>query len=158
MWGVSLTHLMLAWCLSVEFLWHIPCWLHFFFFFFKYLRSFTYTPHAGFIFVWGVTCPMLVLLFCGEFLLHIPCWVFFYVASFSYTSHADFVFMWGVSLTHPVLPSFLSKGVSLILLNSFFSFFFCFVLHIPCCLLKNSFREFRLHIPWRLHFHLGRSS
>ena len=104
MWGVSLTHLMLAWCLSVEFLWHIPCWLHFFFFFFFFFLSgeFHLHTHAGFIFVWGVTCPMLwgvslthpmlsfffmsgvspthpmlTLFLCGEFLLHIPCCLHF---------------------------------------------------------------------------------
>ena len=54
---------------------HIPCWLHF------YLVCFSYTSHAGFIFIW--------------------------VGSFSYTSHACFTLVWGVSLTHSVLASFL---------------------------------------------------
>ena len=79
---------MLASPLSGEFLLHIACWLRFLFLFlFCFVFSFS---------------------FSGEFLLHIPCWIYFSVGSFSYTSIADFVFMWGVSLTHPVLPSFLS--------------------------------------------------
>ena len=115
---------------SGEFLLHIPCWLE------LYLGSFTYTPSARFIFLWGVslTHPMLALLsgasfLFGEFLLHIPCWLHVYVGSFSYTSrvlgsffyasNAGFTFMWGVSLTHPVLASFLSGQ---------------FLLHIPCWL------------------------
>ena len=107
---------------------HIPCWVHF------YLGNFSYTSHAGvifmcvvslthagFIFIGGVslTHPVLASLLFGEFVLHILRWLHFNAESFSYTSHADFVFMWGVSLTHPVLPSF-SSGE--------------FLLHIPCCL------------------------
>ena len=119
-WGVSLTHPVLASWLCEEFLLHIPssgefllriqCWFHF------YVGSFSYTSRAGFIFMggvslthpvfWGVslTHPMPVSLLSGEFLLHIPC---------------CFHFMWGVSLTHPVLASFL---------------FGEFLLHIPCWL------------------------
>ena len=128
---------MLASFLSGEFLLHIPCWLNF------YLGSFSYTSHAGFIFLWGVlfTHPMLALFFCGKVFLHIPFWLLFliiccldlYRRSFYYTSHAGFVFLgsfsytslaglifiWGVSLTHPML-----------------ALFFCgeFYLHIPCWL------------------------
>ena len=79
-WGVSLTHPMLALYLSGEFFIHIPFWLHF------YLGSFSYTSHACFNFLWGI----------------------------SYTSHVGFFFFFfffflffGVSLTHPVLASFL---------------------------------------------------
>ena len=41
-WGISLTHSVLASFLYGEFLLHIPCWLHF------SLGSFSYTSHAGF--------------------------------------------------------------------------------------------------------------
>ena len=173
MWGVSLTHRVLASFLSGEFLLNISCWLLFFFSFFNifiwgfflthpmlglffigevslthpvlasfftweaslvhpvlafffsflFLGSFSYTSHVGFTFLCGVSLTHCVLAFfffffffflslsvfsSGEFLLHIPCWIYFSVGSFPYTSIADFVFMWGVSLTHPVLPSFLS--------------------------------------------------
>ena len=70
---VSHTHPVLASFLSGEFLSHIPCGLHF------YLGSFSYTPRAGFIFIWGVslTHPVLASFSSGEFLLHIPRWVHF---------------------------------------------------------------------------------
>ena len=120
MWGVSLTHPVLA-SLREEFLLHILCWL-------PYVRSFSYTSCAGFcvgsfsytscagFFVWGVslTCTVLASS-CGEFLLHIPCWPL-YVGYFSYISHASFFYvgnsfytsyagciMWGVSLTCPMV-------------------------------------------------------
>ena len=91
-WGVSLTHPVLASFLSREFLLHIPCCLHF------YLASFSHTSHAAFSFLWGVslTHPMLAS--------------FFNLGSFSYTSHAGifiYFLIWGVSLTHPVLTLFL---------------------------------------------------
>ena len=110
-WGVSLTHPMLTLFICGQFLLHIPSWLLFL--------------------TWGVsfTHPVLTLFLCGEFLIHIPYWlIFLNVGSFSYTSHADFVFMWGVFLTHPVLASFL---------------FGEFLLHIPCCLhfLLGSFSD-----------------
>ena len=78
-WGVSLTHPVLASFFSGEFLLHTPCWLYF------SLGSFSYTSHAGFIFY-------------GEFLLHIPYWLLIYLGSFSYTSRAGSVSVWGVSL------------------------------------------------------------
>ena len=101
-WGVSLTHPVLASILSGEFLLHIPCWLQF------YLGSFSYTSRAGFFFHvgsfsetsragynfnWGVslTHPVLASILSGEFLVHIPCWPHLYA---------------GVSLTHPMLASF----------------------------------------------------
>ena len=93
MWGVSLTHPVLASFLCGEFLLHIRCWLHF------YAGSFSYTSRAVFFF----------LFLSGEFLLHILCWLHFYVGSFSYTSHAGFfVSIWGVPLPHLMLASFLS--------------------------------------------------
>ena len=109
----------------------LPCWIYF------YGGNFSYTSHARFIFIWGVslTHPVLASFLYGEFLLHIPCLVYISVGSFSYTSragfysffyifmwgasHVDFIFMWGVSVTHPVLLSFLCGE---------------FVLHITCCL------------------------
>ena len=140
-----------------EFLLHIPCWLHF------YVGSFSYTSHAGFIFILGVslTHPMLPFskLFSGvslthpvpasfssrSFLLDILYGLHFYARSFSYTSHAAFFF-------------------------SLFSFFgsFCYT-SIPCRLfiwvvpLKQpvlpSFLcgEFLLHIPCWLCFNVGSS-
>ena len=113
-WGVSLTHPVLASFSSGEFLLSILYWVHFYLGsfshtscagFYCYLGSFSYTSCVGFIFVWAVslTHPMLALFFCGEFLLHIPRSLHFYLGSFSYTSHAGFTFIWGVSLTHPVL-------------------------------------------------------
>ena len=103
-WGVSLTHPMLAFFLSFfnvgrKSSLHIPCWLYF------YLGSFSYTSLADFIF------------YCEEFLLHIPYCLCFYLGSFSYTSHACIIFLWGVSLTHPMLASFHSF---------FFGFFYFF--------------------------------
>ena len=103
------------------FLLHIPCWLYF------SVGSFSYTPHACFIFIWGVSlthpvlasyscgefllhipywlyflsgefllhipCLLLLILFiCGEFLLDIPCWLYFYLGNFSYTFRAGFIF------------------------------------------------------------------
>ena len=112
MWGVSLTHPVLASFLCGEFLLHIPCWLHF------YVGSFSYTSRAGFIFMWGVslTHPVLASFLCGEFLLHIPCCLDSYE---------------GASLQHPVLVSFF-------LFSFFLSFFYIlsgeFLLHIPCWL------------------------
>ena len=78
MWGVSLTHHVLALFLSGEFLLHIPCLYHF------YMERFSDISHAGFFFfsfflfflfvIWGVslTHPMLVSFLSGEFLSHIP--------------------------------------------------------------------------------------
>ena len=110
MWGVSLTHLVLASLGGSVFCFlcflHVPCWL-------VHVGSFSYTSSAGF-FVWGVSIPHPVLAsLCGEFLLHILCWLlcvgsFFLhilcwllcLGSFSYTSYAG-RFMWGISLTFP---------------------------------------------------------
>ena len=185
--GVYLTHPELASFLCGEPLLHIPCWLPFLsggfllhipcWFYFS-LGSFSYTSHACFRFLWGVslTHPVLASYLCGEFLLHIPyglylgsfsytsllafcgvgdgggggvlhipcfffflaffllffwfafsCgeflldillgWLYLYLGSFSYTSRAGFPFLWGVSLTHPMLSSFLSGE---------------FLFHIPC--------------------------
>ena len=102
-WGVSLTHPMLALYLSGEFLIHIPFWLHF------YLRSFSYTSHACFNFLSGISYTSKVGFFFFFFFLNI-------LGSFSYTSRAGFIFMRGVSQTHPVLALFLSGE---------------FLLHIP---------------------------
>ena len=109
-WGVSLTHPVLALILSGDLFLHIPCWLHFYKGSFSYtsvldrfyVGSFSYTSHAAFIFMHGISLahPKLPSILCGEFVLHIPCWL---------------LFMRGISLTHPVLAS------------SFFSFFFFFL-------------------------------
>ena len=93
-WGVSLTHPVLASFLIREFLLHIPCWLHF------CQGTFSYTYRDGFICIWEVslTLPMLALFFCGsfcdtsyagffleagQFLSHIPCWLHFYLGNLS---------------------------------------------------------------------------
>ena len=161
-WGVSLTHPVLALFFCGEFLLHTPCLLHF------YLGSFSYTSRAGFIFMRGVSLthpmlffgggccccffwfvfwpfnylffmwvvslrhPMLALFLSGKFLLHIPCWLDFYLGSFSYTSRAGSIFMQEVSLTHPVLA------------------FWCgeFLLHVPWRLVAALCWDFLLHIPW----------
>ena len=88
-WGVSLTHPVLALILWGDFFLHIACWLHFcqgsFSYtsragFCFYIGSLSYTSHADtsravFIFTRGVslTHPKLPSFLCGEFLLHIPC-------------------------------------------------------------------------------------
>ena len=125
-WGVSLTHPMLALYLSREFLMHIPFWLHF------YLVSFSYTSHACFNFLWGISYTSHVgfkkIYNSGEFLLHIPCWLHFYAGSFADSSRTGFISIWGVSLTHPILALFFSwagwvgRG----------SYTGEFLLHIPC--------------------------
>ena len=137
-WGDSLTHPVLSSCLSGEFLWNIPCWLHF------YLASFSDTSHAGFLFL------------SEEFLLNILCRLHFYLANFSYTSHATFSFLWGVSLTHPMLASILICGVSLT--DPLQALLFCgeFLLHIPCWLFFLFLNlGFLLRTPCCLHFYLG---
>ena len=96
-WGVSLTHPMLAFFnVGRNSSLHIPCWIYF------YLGSFSYTSHADFIF------------YCGEFLLHIPYWLCFYLGSFSYTSHACNSFLWEFLLHIPCS----------LLLTLFFFFYF----------------------------------
>ena len=90
LWGVSLTHPMLA---SFFNLGSFSYTFRAGFFFYIYRRSFSYRSRAGFICVWGVslTHPVLASFLCGDFLLHIPCWLHFYVGSFSYTSCAGFL-------------------------------------------------------------------
>ena len=61
LWGVSLTHPMLALIISGDFLLYIPCWLY------CCVANFSYTSHATFIFVPGVclTHPVLPSFLCG---------------------------------------------------------------------------------------------
>ena len=163
-WGVSLTHPVLASFLCREFLIHIPCCFQF------YARSLSYTFRDGFFFfsfffffIWGVsiTNPMLVLLFIGrialthlvlasflsgEFLLHIPCWHHFSVGSFSYTSRAGFIFIWGVSYTSHTGFLFSVGSFSY---TSHAGFFFCFFVFVSFLFLSV---EFHLHIPCWLRF------
>ena len=89
-WGVSLTHPVLASLLSVEFLLHIPCCIY------SSVWSFSYTSHAVFTLLCGVslTYPKLgFLVFLEKRLIW---WV-------SLTYPVGFIFIWGVSLTHPVM-------------------------------------------------------
>ena len=105
MWGVSVTHTVLALFLSGEFLLHMPCCL--------LVLSGEFLLH--------IPCWLLVL--SGEFHFHISCLLYFYAGSFSYTTHAGFffffffyfIFIWGVSLTHAVLASFLSGKFHLLI-------------------------------------------
>ena len=55
----------------------LPVLPYLFIYLFINLGSFSYTSHADFVFMWGVslTHPELTLRICGEFLLHIPCWL-----------------------------------------------------------------------------------
>ena len=106
----------------------MPCSLH------LYVGSFSYTSHADFVFMWGVslTHPVLVsfsffffiscclyfsawsfsyssrasIIFMKEFLLHIPCWLFFFFFLSLFFFFSFFFFILGVSLTHTVLGSF----------------------------------------------------
>ena len=96
-WGVSLTHPLLASFLSREFLLHLPCWLYclsgefplnipylLYFFCGEFLL---HVPCWLLYLIWGVslTHPMLVSFLSGEFLLYIPCCLDFYGRSLSYT-------------------------------------------------------------------------
>ena len=123
MWGVSLTHPVLASFLSGEFLLHIPCWITFLSGEFLlhtpcwlhvYVRSFSYTSRVPGIFF--------------------------------YTSNAGSTFIWGVSLTHPVLASFLSGSFSYTSQDCFI-FLSRVLLQIPRWLYSFS-GEFLLHIPF----------
>ena len=80
------------------------------------MGSFSYTSHAGVIFIWGVSLkqPLLASFLSGEFLLHIPCWLHFYLGSFSYTSRAGLNFISGPFLTDAMMVSFLWGSFSYI--------------------------------------------
>ncbi len=171
MWGVSLTHPILAslyagsclayrvltsffyffyFILSGKFLLHIPCLFLFSFF----LGSSSYSSRAGFIFIWGVslTHPELGLVLSTDLLLHIPCWFYIYRGSFSYTSRAGLIFIWGVSLTHPTLASFLCGGS---LIHPMLTLFMWGVSLSHPVLLSFLCWEFFLHIPCWLYFSVG---
>ena len=106
MWGVSLTHPVLASFLSGEFLLHIPSSLAFSYYI--YILHIQFFFFLSLFFFGGVFLTHLVLVsfLSGEFLLHIPCWLHFSMGSLSFTSRAGFIFIWGVSLTHPMLCFF----------------------------------------------------
>ena len=176
MWGVSLTHPVLASFLSGEFLLHIPCWLHF------YLESFSSTSRAGFIFIWRVSLPHPVLasFLSGEFLLHILCWLWLGGVSLTHPVDFDLEFLlhflcwlWlgGVSLTHPALIltrwtfSYTSHTAFIFIwvmslthpvlaFFSFFSFsFFPWGVSLTHPVLISLLEEFLLHIPcWFLYW------
>ena len=146
LWGVSLTHPMLASFFVV------------FLFFGLNLGSFSYTSRAGFIFMRGVslTNPVLALFLSGEFLLHIPCLLFISVGSLSYTSLVGFssslsLLSWlhfyaGISLTHHVLAFYIY----------FLSIFFIWGVSLTHPALALFFcGEFLLHIPSWLYFSMG---
>ena len=79
MWGVSLTHPVLA--SSFFFFFFSFFFFSFSFLYLFYLGSFPYTSPVGFF-------------------------SFLCLGSFSYTSHVGFTILWGVSLTHSVMASF----------------------------------------------------
>ena len=101
-WGVSLTHPMLALYFCGQFLLHSFCWLLFLIWvfllhipccpFFFYLGSFSYTSHVCFISLWRVslTRPMLAGWLAFYFLFFI---LFFNLGSFSSSSYAGLIFM-----------------------------------------------------------------
>ena len=151
-WGVSIIHPMLAFFFfffffkSGEFLLHIPCWLYF------SVGSFSYTSLAGFFYM--------------NFFLPHHMLALFLPGNLSYKSRADFTFLWGLSLTHPVLASLLFYlffiwgvagiifigGVSLTHPMLPLFLFGEFLLHTPCWLLFLFFSffasgEFLLHTP-----------
>ena len=144
-WGVSLTHPVLALHFCGMFLLHIPCGMCFFksgefllhipvtlsFYFSFYRGSFSYTFRAGFIFMWGVslTHPMLTLFLCGKFLLDIPCCLSLFSEEFLlYFLHLS---TWSPRFTSRDLylhcRSLASRAKRSILSGEF-------LLHIPCCL------------------------
>ena len=167
MWGVSLTYPVLSSFLCGEFLLHIPCWLHFFIFYFICGLS---LKHTVLVCLFLSFFPVFIL--WEESLTHLS-WLHFYVGSFSYTSHAGLMFIWGVSLTHPVLFFYFNIYYFLFYLGSFtytpragFIFvwgvtcpilvlLFCgeFLLHIPCWVFLCG--KFLLHIPCWLCFYVG---
>ena len=172
MWGVSLTHPLLASFLSGEFLLHIPGWRHFYLGSFSYtslaghfyLGSFSYTSLAGFIFIWGVSLTHIWLasFLSGVFLLHIPCWLRFYLGSFSYTSHAGFFFLFFFafflgSFSYTSRAGFIFIwGVSLKHTMLDLHFFGVFLLHIPCWLLFLIWGVFLTYpVLASFIFHLG---
>ncbi len=180
MWGVSLTHPVLPSVLSGKFVLNIPYWFLLFFF---HRGSFSYTSHAGFVFIWEVlhTHPMLAFLFCGEFLLHIPCWLRLYLGSLSYTSWAVFLLFGDILLHIPCRFCFyvgsfsdtsravliFRQGDSLLLpvlpssaffLLFFFLFSFFFLENFSYTCRTGSFSlsgEFLLYIPCWLYFYHG---
>ena len=121
LWGVSLTHPVLASFLCGSFLFHIfhaECFyvgsFCLFLFVCFYLGKFLLRTPYWFLFFIGVislTHPVLALFLSWEFLLHIPCWLHIYLGSSSYTSHTGFPFLWGISLTHPVAGFIFKSGV-----------------------------------------------
>ena len=96
MWGVSLTHPILASlyagsCLAYRVLTFYFYFLSSFLFsFIFYLGNFSYTSRVCFFFLffWGIplTHPVLASFLSGEFLLHIPRWLHFYAGCLLYIS------------------------------------------------------------------------
>ena len=177
-WGVSLTHPVLALFVCGEFPLHIPCWLLFF-----SLRRNSPTHPVLTCFCFFSLLHIWLQFLSGEFLWRNPCWLQFYLGSFSYTSRAGFCFIWGVSLSHPVLASFVCEKFLLRILSWFnlysgsfsytsragFFFYlgsFSYTSHTwliflwgvslthPMLALISS-GEFLLHIPCWLQFYLG---
>ena len=138
------------------------------FFFGGWGGGFSYTSHAGFIFILGVslTHPVLVSHLSGEF---------------SYTSHTGFPFLWGVSLTLPVLLRFVLVCFFVFVLSGeFLSILILIFLFLNRCSFPYTSRagfifmwevslthpvlalflsgEFLLHIPCWVHCYRGTCS
>ena len=89
-WGVSLTHPVLASLLSVEFLLHIPCCIY------SSVWSFSYISQAGFFSFFRKTFNLVSFSYVSR-------WLHFYLGSFSYTSRDGLTFIRRVPLTQPML-------------------------------------------------------
>ena len=180
-WGVSLTHPMLAFCRgSFSYTSHDGFLFFFLNFFFTGCGGETqaYTYRAGFIFIWGVslTHPMLIsffiagsfsytsrtgfvhipffLFYSGEFLLHIPCW-HFSVGSFSHTSRMLTSFH---LLFFRVGGGYGGGGGGYLDIHIPFFFFLFLILGVSLThpVLAFTCGEFLLHIPcWLYIFYLG---
>ena len=86
-WGVSLTHPVLASLLSVEFLLHIPCCIY------SSVWSFSYISQAGFFSFFRKTFNLVSFSYVSR-------WLHFYLGSFSYTSRDGLTFIRRVPLNN----------------------------------------------------------
>ena len=173
MWGVSITHPVLASFLCGEFLLHIPCWLHF------YVGSSPYTPRVVFTFTQGVslTLPVVAYIYIliystwGMSLLYI--YYIYYLGNVSNTSSANFclILHWG-SLSEEFLlhiPASFLSGVFLLHTLRWLHFYaecfsytsragFIFIWGVSFThpvLASFLSGEFLLHIPCWLYFLFG---
>ena len=112
-WGVSLTHPVLASLLSVEFLLHIPCCIY------SSVWSFSYISQAGFFRFFRKTFNLVSFSYVSR-------WLHFYLGSFSYTSRDGLTFIRRVPLTQPMLALVFCGRFLLHIPYWLFFFFFFF--------------------------------